>query len=446
MLTKSLAYEKWLGIKAEHQPPSLYRLLAIDPFEADTDVIANAADSRIGFVRQFQNGENAKLSVDIANELARAQLVLLNPEKKAAYDAKLRASSPKPAASGSSKPQPGTRKHSRAAVFAVAAGATVLTGCLLGGSYYLFSGAFRTNAAAEQGAGNLAKANPGELPADKPPAGSTSASPTKPANSAMAPRNAKAPPSVDPAPAAKVTPPGAARHDDPPRRYDEGQLAKDLAEINRLSKAVKSAEESRRVAEQAIVVADRAIALSKSDSSKSAAVLALAAARDADSITLARQATVLVIQLQKPLSVAMREAAMRRLEAELPEKPAAEEAVPKGPSLRVSDEPARVAGASGGHEVKWGKTEGQRRKIYYDLLKAVDDFGMTPAGRKAWADIETRNGIDDRVTLGILNEGLSTFSDWEQPDGGGTASGRMNRMAWVGERTRSMSEPMLRKP
>ena len=38
--TKRLAYEKWLGIKAEHQPPSLYRLLAIDAFEGDMDVIS----------------------------------------------------------------------------------------------------------------------------------------------------------------------------------------------------------------------------------------------------------------------------------------------------------------------------------------------------------------------------------------------------------------------
>ena len=92
MLTKSLAYEKWLGIRKEQQPPSLYRLLAIDAFESDKEVIANAVDSRMGFVRQFQAGENSTFSAEILNELARARVILLNPQKKAAYDAQLRAS------------------------------------------------------------------------------------------------------------------------------------------------------------------------------------------------------------------------------------------------------------------------------------------------------------------------------------------------------------------
>ena len=90
MLSKRLAYEKWLGIKEDQQPPSLYRLLAVDAFESDKDIIANAADSRIGFVRQFQIGENATVAAAILNELARAQIILLNPQKKAAYDAQLK--------------------------------------------------------------------------------------------------------------------------------------------------------------------------------------------------------------------------------------------------------------------------------------------------------------------------------------------------------------------
>ena len=111
---------------------------------------------------------------------------------------------------------------------------------------------------------------------------------------------------------------------------------------------------------------------------------------------------------------------------------------------RTDDDSAKVAGASGSHNARWGKTEAERRQIFYDLLKAVDDHGMTPEGRKAWHDIQSRSGIDVRVTLGILNEGFSTFSDWNQPDGGGRASARMNRISWIGERTRSMTEPMLK--
>ena len=82
----------WASRK-EHQPPSLYRLLAIDALEPDSEVIANAAKSRMGFVRQFQVGENAKLAAEIVNELAQAKNVLLNLQARAAYDAQLRASS-----------------------------------------------------------------------------------------------------------------------------------------------------------------------------------------------------------------------------------------------------------------------------------------------------------------------------------------------------------------
>ena len=39
MLEKKAAYEKWLDIGAE-QPPSFYRLLGMDAFESDKEVIS----------------------------------------------------------------------------------------------------------------------------------------------------------------------------------------------------------------------------------------------------------------------------------------------------------------------------------------------------------------------------------------------------------------------
>jgi hypothetical protein len=90
MLSKQIAYEKWLGIKSHDHPPTLYRLLAIDAFESDPDVISNAADSRMTYLRQFQISENARLAELILSELSHARVVLLNAEKKAAYDAELR--------------------------------------------------------------------------------------------------------------------------------------------------------------------------------------------------------------------------------------------------------------------------------------------------------------------------------------------------------------------
>ena len=83
-------YRKWLGILPKDQPPNHYRLLSLELFEHDLDVIEGAADRQMSFVRQYQSGENAADAAKILNELAVARLCLLKPATKAAYDAKLR--------------------------------------------------------------------------------------------------------------------------------------------------------------------------------------------------------------------------------------------------------------------------------------------------------------------------------------------------------------------
>ncbi len=83
-------YRKWLGIPPEEQPPHHYRLLGLVPFESDTEVIATAADGRMALLKQFQNGPFSAYSQQLLNEVAAARLCLLNPEKRAAYDAELR--------------------------------------------------------------------------------------------------------------------------------------------------------------------------------------------------------------------------------------------------------------------------------------------------------------------------------------------------------------------
>jgi len=84
------AYYKWLGIPSKDQPPNHYRLLALEPFEIDRDVIANAAEQRMMLIRSFQSGENCRHSQQLLNELATAKLCLLNPQRKEEYDAQLR--------------------------------------------------------------------------------------------------------------------------------------------------------------------------------------------------------------------------------------------------------------------------------------------------------------------------------------------------------------------
>jgi hypothetical protein len=93
-------YYKWLGIPLKDRPPNHYRLLAIELFEADTDVISDAAEQRMAHVRSYQLGQYMALSQRILNELAAARACLLDPQTKAKYDRALRAklAPPTPAA------------------------------------------------------------------------------------------------------------------------------------------------------------------------------------------------------------------------------------------------------------------------------------------------------------------------------------------------------------
>ena len=83
-------YRKWLGIPEQDQPPNHYRLLGIELFEADTDVISNATDGRMAQIKVFQAGRYSEYSQKLLNEVAAAKVCLLNPAKKADYDARLR--------------------------------------------------------------------------------------------------------------------------------------------------------------------------------------------------------------------------------------------------------------------------------------------------------------------------------------------------------------------
>jgi formylglycine-generating enzyme required for sulfatase activity len=83
-------YHVWLGIAPAEQPANHYRLLGINLFESDPEVIDNAADRQMVHLRSFQLGKQAELSQRLLNEMAAAKVCLLRPEKKAAYDQQLR--------------------------------------------------------------------------------------------------------------------------------------------------------------------------------------------------------------------------------------------------------------------------------------------------------------------------------------------------------------------
>ena len=82
-------YHKWLGISGATKTPDHYRLLGIESFESDADVIASAADRQMAHLRKYQSGPHAALSQQLLNEIATAKVCLLNNEKKQTYDAAL---------------------------------------------------------------------------------------------------------------------------------------------------------------------------------------------------------------------------------------------------------------------------------------------------------------------------------------------------------------------
>lgn len=94
-------YHRWLSISPKDQPPDHYRLLSVDRFESDPEVIHDAAERQMRHVRSYALGQHQDLSQRILNELGAAKACLLNPEKKARYDAELRA-----VAGDASPPQP----------------------------------------------------------------------------------------------------------------------------------------------------------------------------------------------------------------------------------------------------------------------------------------------------------------------------------------------------
>lgn len=94
-------YYTWLGIAPAERPAHYYRLLAICLFEDHPEVIENAADRIMSQLRTYQTGKHSAESQLLLNQVATAKICLLNPEKKAAYDAWLRATleSQKPSSS-----------------------------------------------------------------------------------------------------------------------------------------------------------------------------------------------------------------------------------------------------------------------------------------------------------------------------------------------------------
>lgn len=103
------SYHKLLGISPQDQPPTAYRLLGIDLFEGDREVIDAAANKQMSYLRDCCNGEHAASAEQLLNEVVQARLRLLNAESKQQYDSELQAildSYQEAAAAGANTPAP----------------------------------------------------------------------------------------------------------------------------------------------------------------------------------------------------------------------------------------------------------------------------------------------------------------------------------------------------
>ena len=83
-------YYKWLGISPGEQK-NYYRLLGLNLYESDRDVIENLADQRIAAIRNYQL-KFPKEATNILNELSKARVTLLDLKKKKEYDEELQRS------------------------------------------------------------------------------------------------------------------------------------------------------------------------------------------------------------------------------------------------------------------------------------------------------------------------------------------------------------------
>ena len=82
-------YKDWLGIPDGPRPPDHYTLLRLVQFEDDTEKIRANYRKLNAHVRKYATGQYSVKSQELLNELAKAMLLLTDPERKREYDESL---------------------------------------------------------------------------------------------------------------------------------------------------------------------------------------------------------------------------------------------------------------------------------------------------------------------------------------------------------------------
>ena len=82
-------YKEWLGIPEGPRPPGHYELLRLVQFEDDPEKIRSNYTKLNAHVRKYASGQYSVRSQELLNELAKAMLLLTDPERKQDYDESL---------------------------------------------------------------------------------------------------------------------------------------------------------------------------------------------------------------------------------------------------------------------------------------------------------------------------------------------------------------------
>ncbi len=354
-------YYKWLGIPPTEQPPNHYRLLGVTLFESDLDVIANAAEQRIGHVRAFQIGKHSDESQQILRAISAARVCLLNANKKAEYDARLRSATAAAAVNAaprvvSAESRGGLHRAPRKQkpTWLLAVGGSAVAVAIFAFAVGLLSRGDKD--AGQTAAGppvveptttDASQPSPAASGGDKEPPAPAEASPsqaeqpatqdpsvpkptiqpqpTEPAVSGPLPSEAQkpapdkepGPPDAEPIPAAKSEPalqsPPALPETMPTTPADAETLEQAEQRLDADVVQASTATAQQAVAREALMLADKAILASQPELAKRLALLALKGARKSNSGDLVNDATLLMSELEQPISDVLRDKARQRL-------------------------------------------------------------------------------------------------------------------------------------
>ena len=83
-------YHKWLGIPKSQQPATHYRMLGIELFEHNPDVIDAAASRQVAYLHQLTSGPHRRQIQKLMNEIAKARRTLSDVQMRERYDEQLR--------------------------------------------------------------------------------------------------------------------------------------------------------------------------------------------------------------------------------------------------------------------------------------------------------------------------------------------------------------------